>query len=141
MSRMSGRCLCGAVTFSVEKVETAYHACHCGMCRRWAGGPFFAAEAEGLRIEGRENVAVYDSSKWAERAFCTRCGTNLYYRLKPTDGYYVSVGAFDDPTPFRLAEEFYVDAKPPGYDFAGAHPRLTQADVIAKFAPRDASTY
>lgn len=140
MLRMSGRCLCGAVTFTVENVQTQFHACHCGMCQRWSGGPLMAAEAEGIRFEGGENVAVYDSSEWAERAFCKRCGTGLYYRLKPQDLYSVPVGVFDDPAPFRLAGEIYTDAKPKGYDFAGEHPRLTEAEVLAKFGPPDAAT-
>ena len=135
MSNNTGRCLCGGVTFSAESVEADHHACHCGMCRRWVGGPFLAARAEGLRFGGKENIAAYDSSEWAERAFCKRCGASLYYRFKPNDTYYVSVGAFDNPSPYHLASEIYVDAKPSGYDFAGDHPRQTEAEFLAKFAP------
>ena len=43
----------------------------------------------------------------------------------------MSVGAFDDQSPFRLASEIYIDDKPPGYDFAGDHPRMTGAEFMA----------
>ena len=35
------------------------------------------------------------------------------------------VGAFDDASAFELVGEIYVDEKPPGYAFAGDHPRQT----------------
>jgi len=45
------------------------------------------------------------------------------------------VGVFDDPSPFVLDEEMFVDDKPDGYALAGDHPRLTKAEVMAKYAP------
>ena len=36
---MTGRCHCGAISYSVEG-EAAHHAiCHCDDCRRWSGAP------------------------------------------------------------------------------------------------------
>jgi hypothetical protein len=89
----SGRCLCGAVRFTAEEVETDHHACHCGMCRRWSGGgPFFAAHVRGVVFAGEEKLAIYESSEWARRGFCGACGTTLFYFLKPTQEYMMSVG-------------------------------------------------
>jgi hypothetical protein len=129
----TGRCLCGAVRFTAEHVETDFHACHCGMCRRWAGGPVFAAVATGVAFEGEENIGRYASSDWAERAFCKRCGTNLFYFLKPKSLHAISVGTFDDPSPFRLVGEIYVDHQLPGFRFAGDLERLTEEQTIARF--------
>ena len=52
MADKTGRCLCGAVTFTAKGVERHVHACHCGMCRRWAGGPGFVLSAESVAFEG-----------------------------------------------------------------------------------------
>ena len=136
MTAASGKCLCGAVTFTAEGVETEHHACHCGMCRRWSGGPVFAAATQGVRFEGEDNVARYQSSDWGERGFCKVCGTNLFYHLKPTGQYMMSVGTFDDPAPFKLIGEIYTDRKPPGYAFAGNLPGMTEAEVIEKYMPK-----
>ena len=133
---MSGRCLCGAVTFSAEHVALEHHACHCGMCRRWSGGsPFFATEARGLVFGSEAELGRYASSEWAERGFCKTCGSTLFYLLRPAQMYFVSVGAFDDPTPFRLVREICVDRKPDGYALAGDHPRWTEEETFARLAP------
>ena len=134
MSHATGRCLCGAVRFAVESVDPGFHACHCGMCRRWAGGPVFVASAEGLTLDGSEHITTFASSDWAERAFCRVCGSSLYYRLKPANQYLLSVGSFDDASRFTLASEIFVDNKPSGYALAGDHERLTEAETLARFA-------
>lgn len=132
----SGRCLCGAVRFTATGVDPHYHACHCGMCRRWSGGaPFFAANTESVELEGTEHLARYESSSWAKRGFCRRCGTTLFYFLEPTQAYMMSVGAFDDQSPFRLVLEIFIDCKPEGYALAGEHARLTEAETLARLAP------
>ena len=48
---MKGTCLCGAVEV-VAGDATQIGLCHCSMCRRWTGGPFFAVEpqANTLRL-------------------------------------------------------------------------------------------
>ncbi len=135
MTSAGGQCLCGAVRFTVDSVDPHHHACHCDMCRRWSGGPLFAMSVSGAAFKGKENITVYDSSTWAERGFCRHCGTNLFYRLKKTGDYMISAGTFDDSSRFKLIGEIFIDHKPDGYDFAGEHPRLTEAETIAKFAP------
>ncbi|MEX0810094.1 MAG: GFA family protein [Dongiaceae bacterium] len=129
----SGQCLCGAVRFTAKEVETEYHACHCGMCRRWAGSPLFAAAVTGLAFDGEENILRYESSEWAQRGSCKRCGSNLFYYLKPADRYVMCVGAFDEPKNFELAGEIFIDHKPDGYAFAGDLPKQTEAEVMAEF--------
>jgi len=132
---MTGRCLCGAVTFTAERVETDHHACHCGMCRRWSGGAaFLGAKAESATFTGSQ-LGVFESSAWASRGFCKACGTAMYYLLKPTHTYFISVGAFDDPAPFRLVREIFIDNKPSGYAFAGDHPRWTEAETFERLTP------
>ena len=127
----TGRCLCGAITYSAQDVTTDIHSCHCGMCRRWNGGPSFAASVAQVVFEGEAHLTRYDSSAWAERGFCNRCGTNLFYRLKEADHYIVSIGTFDDQTPFNLAAEIYIEEKPAMYNLAGDHPRLTGEEFLA----------
>ena len=127
----TGQCLCGAVTYTATGIDSEVHSCHCGMCRRWSGGPGFAASVESVAFEGEENVSRYDSSPWAERGFCARCGTNLFYRLKESNHHVMWMGTFDDPSLFKVAGEIYIDEKPASYDLAGDHPRLTGAEFMA----------
>jgi hypothetical protein len=119
------------VTFTADGVERHVHACHCSMCRAWAGSPMLAATAGSVSFRGEEHIVRYDSSEWGARGFCGRCGSSLFYHLKPADQYMIAIGAFDDQSTFELAGEIYVDEKPPGYDFAGEHPRQTGEEFLA----------
>src|SRR5262245_51229198 len=85
--RATGKCLCGAVTFTAQDVEPEAHVCHCSMCRHWAGGPTFSVACSSVEFRGLENVRRFRSSEWAERGFCERCGSNLFYRLLKPDQY------------------------------------------------------
>jgi hypothetical protein len=130
-----GKCLCGAVRFTADVSETKYSACHCGMCRRWSGGaPFFAVGTKCVTFDGSENISRYASSSWAERGFCKVCGSVLFYFLIPAKTYAMSVGAFDDPSQFRLSLEIFIDRKPESYSLAGDHARWTEAETLKRFA-------
>ena len=120
----SGKCLCGAVQFEATDVEQHIHACHCSMCRRWNGGPAFAASVGSVTFTGEENITRYESSGWAERGFCSKCGSNLFYLLKP-NRYILWAGIFNEQS-FDFDGEIYCADKPGWYDFAGDHPRHEQ---------------
>lgn len=132
--RRAGGCLCGAVRFAATPQRRAFGACHCGMCRRWTAGPFLAIECEGaVRVEDDANLGVYRSSEWAERCFCVKCGTPLFYRTVGKEFYAVSLEALDDRADFVFESQIFIDEKPPYYDFANATKKLTGAEVFAAF--------
>jgi hypothetical protein len=127
----TGKCLCGAVTFTAHDVDPRMHVCHCSMCRRWAGGPTFSVACERVEFQGEQHISRYASSPWAERGFCVRCGSGLFYRLTERNQYILQMGSFDDPALFRVASEIFVDDKPDSYELAGTHPRLTAEEFLA----------
>ena len=134
---MSGGCLCGAVRFAATPKNGEFGACHCSMCRRWAAGPFFAMECEGaVNVANPSELGVYRSSQWAERCFCKRCGTVLFYRLVDKGFYAVSAEAFDDRTGFAFTSQIFIDEKPSYYEFANKTHNMTGAEVFAAFAPQ-----
>jgi hypothetical protein len=142
---MRGGCVCGAVRFDAEPRERAAHACHCETCRRWTGSAFVGVSVMpgDIRFEGAESIRTYRSSEWAERAWCDRCGTTLYYNLT-AEGfgpktYEMALGLFDEPDGFPLASEIYIDRKPDGFAFAGEHRRQTKAEVEAGFGGEGAT--
>jgi hypothetical protein len=128
----TGHCLCGAVRFTATEVDPHMHVCHCGMCRRFAGGPTMSVAVGGVTFEGEENIHRYKSSDFAERGTCKTCGGHLFYRLVGPDQYIMSAGPFDDPSQFTVGGEIFIDNKPAGYDFAGEHPRETEAEFLKR---------
>lgn len=132
---MKGVCLCGSVSV-VAPDNTRMIACHCGMCRRWGGGPMLTVHGgPDVQITGKETITVFKSSEWAERAFCNKCGTHIYYHLIPANDYILPVGLFQDGPEFELNEQIFVDKKPHGYRFANHTAELTEAQVFAKYSP------
>ena len=129
-----GRCLCGAVQISTGSAHNSVGACHCAMCRRWCGGPFMALECgTDITIEDEDAITIYDSSPWAERGFCGKCGTNLFYRLKQSQQYFLTAGLFDDATGFVFESQVFVDERPPYYDFANKTKDLTGAEIVEMY--------
>ncbi|KCZ54337.1 hypothetical protein HY29_14400 [Hyphomonas beringensis] len=135
---MKGQCLCGAVSLTVpdDVDHSAVGVCHCSMCQRWGGGPFFAIEGgQGITLDGREHVTAFRSSDWAERGFCSKCGTHLFYRLVEQDSYTVPAALFDAQDGMALASQIFIDEKPAYYDLSNDTPKLTGAQVFAAFNP------
>ncbi|RMC33848.1 GFA family protein [Paracoccus alkanivorans] len=135
MTGLNAQCLCGAVRFSAVPRAGA-SVCHCSMCRKWTGGINIAVDlAEAPVFQDEAKLGVYRSSEWAERLFCTECGSSLLYRTVDDAHYVASAGCFDDPSQFPLESEIFIDEKPSSYDLAGERPRMTGAEFMAMVAP------
>ena len=130
-----GHCLCGAVQLEgrgAPKIEI----CHCDMCRRWHGSPAMAVSFEqGVHvIAGKDAIHSYKSSDWAERAFCSKCGTTLYYHLIGEEVIHsAQAGLFELPSGLKIHEEIFVDEQPDYYRFDSNAPRITSAQMFERF--------
>ena len=132
----SGSCLCGAVRFTAKNMSNSIGACHCNMCRNWGGGPFLVIDCgTEVSFESEEDVSVFESSKWAERGFCRKCGSHLYYRLKESNEFHMPVGLFDDDQGRVFDHQVFIDEKPSFYSFANKTRDLTGAELFAKYGP------
>lgn len=134
LTTYQGRCLCSAVRFSVEVSEKEIGCCHCGMCRRWGGGPALSVMADAPPIFVDETaLGVYRSSEWGERVFCRTCGSSILWRS--VDGKHQSVPAalLDDPEGLTFTTEIFIDEKPAYYSFTGERTRMSGAEVMAAF--------
>ena len=81
MTAITGRCHCGAISYSAGAPAEHHALCHCSDCRRWAGAPlvgWIAFKEADLLIQG--SPVRYRSSENGTRDFCGSCGTGLFYR-------------------------------------------------------------
>jgi len=129
---LEGRCLCDAVQITLTGAEKQVDVCHCHMCARWGGAMYAGIESEGAEVRGEDAIATYRSSDWAERAFCSKCGSNLWYRFVPTGNRTFLSGLFDLPAGFGIKQQIFIDEKPDWYDLAQDSPRKTGAEIIAE---------
>ena len=81
MANFSGRCMCGAVTWTCSGQIIRNLVCHCTDCQRATSAPFtafLAVNPEQLTWSGE--ILNYESSPGTFRGFCPSCGTRLYFR-------------------------------------------------------------
>lgn len=133
---LKGRCLCGAVTVEAKQASTHVGACHCSMCRRWGGGPLMEVDC-GTEVSfgGAEHISVFNSSDWAERGFCSQCGSHLFYRLKESGQHMMLAGLFEDNSQMVFDHQVFIDNKPGFYRFANETKNMTEAEIFAMYAP------
>jgi hypothetical protein len=130
-----GSCLCGAVRMTIKTTNKNVGACHCSMCRKWGGGPFLALECgSDVHLEGTDSISIFSSSDWAERGFCSKCGSHLFYRLKEQGHYAIPVGLLDEGEQWLFDQQIFIDEKPSFYAFANATKNLTGAEVFAQYS-------
>lgn len=90
-----------------------------------------------VEFDGLEKLAVFDSSEWAERGFCSACGSHLFYRLKETREHMMPVGLFDDQGGLEFQRQVFIDEKPNYYQYSNKTEDLTGEELFAQFAPAE----
>ncbi len=128
---ITGSCLCQSVTFSFETDENSFDSCHCGMCRNWSGSPAMAVNAtRNLEIEGEDNLSLYKSSEWAQRGFCKKCGTHLFYRMPEKNFTNFFLGSLDQRDEMNFRCQIFTDHKPANYKFSNETTMMTEQQVM-----------
>ena len=137
-TKSTGKCLCGAVTLSGSFGDKV-GACHCDICRTWGGGPLLALDGgDALQISNPDSVTVFGSTEWAERGFCSDCGTHLYIKVKQSGRYIVPAGIFPLDDQLVFDHQIFIDKQPSYYCFANETQNMTGAEVFAHFNESDA---
>jgi hypothetical protein len=80
---ISGKCHCGAISFTATIDPKKVIVCHCTDCQTFSGAPFRAVvptPVETVEMSGtaRHYVKVAESGNRRVQAFCANCGTQLY---------------------------------------------------------------
>ena len=127
-----GHCLCGAVQIELTAPKDEIEICQCAMCRRWGGAFYAALSADSFQLSGEEAITAYASSTWGERAFCSICGSNIWWLFKPTGNRSFSAGLFDAASRLAIEKEIFVDERADWCRVMGDHPRQTGAEVVAE---------
>lgn len=106
--------MCGAVRYAVNGPLREIIVCHCVECRRWTGRAWPATAAQLADLEIVETGDV----KWlrspasesdADRGFCARCGTSLFWRAGGSERVSISAGTLDEPSGLPVAAHIWVE--------------------------------
>ncbi len=132
--KVTGGCFCGAVRYEAEVYLHDAYYCHCRMCQKLTGAPAEIAvnvKPGSLRF-ARGEPKYYQTSHFAERGFCTDCGSRLVYRplLPELPEWWVNlpVGSLDHPEKAVPASHVCVEGQLPWYDIDDGLPRTRTED-------------
>lgn len=138
MTRVQGKCLCGAVRAGASLRSDDVQACHCIQCQRWTGGgPLLVVDCSDVVFDGEENIGLYQASEWGERGFCNICGSTLFWRKQGETGGELAVGLFPGQPGLKLGREIYTDRRPEWLPHAVNALQMTEAETEAFYDTAD----
>ncbi|AIB14020.1 aldehyde-activating protein (plasmid) [Azospirillum argentinense] len=111
---LAGGCLCGAVRYEVVERPMGVVNCHCGQCRRFHGhfGAYITIPRETVAVSDSDGtLSWYRSSAKAQRGFCSRCGSSLFWNGDESDLLDVAAGSLDQPTGLATLRHIHVADK------------------------------
>jgi hypothetical protein len=126
---LNGKCMCGAVRFTVAD-EFLYAAnCHCSNCRRATGSafkPFAGIEREKFDIVGGADRVTFYGGEAGHDARCGACGSLLYSLVRDGAFVHVAMGALIDEPGIRPSKHIYVGSKAPWYTITDNLPQYEE---------------
>lgn len=108
---LTGRCLCGGVTFRCETEPITMKYCHCDTCRRVTGSAFnigVGVPARDLQVEGNVQSHIHTG---VTREFCPVCGTPLWTR--GPEIVWIRAGTLDSSEGLKPATEMWTELAVP----------------------------
>ena len=118
---ITGRCLCGNVSYHLDSEPFAQALCHCRDCQRQGGTAFSvvigigrdAFHVEGATLASFDTEGEVHGTK-THRHFCSACGSPIYSVVDAQpEVVYVKAGTLDDPSWLEPnAEVFTRSAQP-----------------------------
>ena len=132
--KRTGSCLCGAVEITVNGDARDLGACHCRNCRKWAGGPFLELECGAdVAFTGSDQIATFQSSKWAQRGFCKVCGSHLFMKSVDSGEYGIPPGLFESAEGIHFTRQVFFDQKPDYYSFSNVTKNILSNYIYEHF--------
>jgi hypothetical protein len=126
--KLKGGCLCGGIRYEVNGAPEAMGYCHCSRCRKSGGasvGTFLALQADQLRVvQGSELLRTYRSEGFADRSFCSTCGSYLY--AAGHGALYLGAGTLDGDPGVRPQVHVQVAYKAPWVEITDKLPQFPE---------------
>ncbi|WP_188260667.1 GFA family protein [Azospirillum tabaci] len=110
---LTGGCLCGGVRYRATERPMGVVNCHCGQCRRFHGhfGAYITIPRKTVVIEAQDTLSWYRSSAKAQRGFCSRCGSSLFWSGDEGALLDIAAGTLDQPTSLTTLRHIYAADK------------------------------
>jgi len=119
MTKLSGNCLCGQVSFEANGDIAMQGNCHCTDCQQVSGSPFATLlflKNEDVKIAGETKRFEHtvDSGNQLAKEFCSNCGSQMFgYNLGRPGMTAIKAGAINEKEHIQPQFNVYVSSKAP----------------------------
>jgi len=117
---LTGKCLYGAVQYSVQDQFKYALCCHCSNCRQATGSafkPFAGIERNRFSIKAGEGALLFFGEKRVHDVRCKKCGSLIYSIVRDGEYVHVTHGTLVDTPTIRPSAHLFVESKAPGTPF------------------------
>lgn len=119
--KLTGRCQCGKVSYSINSEPHSLNVCHCHECQRQSGSAFaltLVVPSSGVHLSppSQKHIGHFerksDSGGIRGGIFCTGCGVRIYHN-NPKVPQWVSIkaGTLDQKVDFSDATHIWTKRK------------------------------
>lgn len=129
-----GGCLCGAIRYRAAAPPLRAVICHCSICRKHTGAPIasFVHFPIGSFAWLKEQPKRYRSSEFAERGFCSQCGSTVtMHEDVLSDRVQVAIGSLDQPDRVDVNDHVWTQDQISWFDVRDDLPRFRQSSSAA----------
>jgi len=106
------QCQCGNICFTVSAEPLNVRACHCRMCQKATGAPFFARalfRSEDVAMTG--TPGRYPSSDRQDRMFCSDCGTHIGAISRDESHIVIGLALFENRNQYTPTDHIWLSEK------------------------------
>jgi hypothetical protein len=144
MTERTGRCLCGAVTFTLATEPLATRICWCRDCQHLSGNGTvnLLVAADGLTVHGTlmEHTKTAASGNEVTRQFCGQCGAHLFAKSSARPQFrVVRAGNLDEPSSIQPRMNIWAASAPDWACMDASLERVDHQPQPPKPAPSDAT--
>jgi hypothetical protein len=133
-----GTCLCGGITFEIDRAIGPAEFCHCNRCRKVSGSTALltirARVADYRLLSGREMIRSYAAPILYkpppyQSTFCSRCGSPVPEASPQGEFMEIPAGVFDDDPGIRPDKHIFVEFIPAWDALRDELPAYTRAEI------------
>jgi hypothetical protein len=102
------------------------------MCRRWHGhiGAYTDVARAALVFDAQDELAWFQSSSFARRGFCRRCGSSLFWDAPERSTISIAAGTLETPTRLSTRLQIFTEDRGDYYELdRSVAIRQSSADV------------
>jgi hypothetical protein len=119
--KINGSCLCGKVTYSVNKDFSDFYFCHCQQCQKISGSAFAANLLTSI-----DNIQWLSGTQFLKRfeypgrnftkVFCSECGSGMPFVNQSGKALIIPAGSLDQAVNFKVGNNIFWAERASWYD-------------------------